>query len=173
MKTNSGKMEHKKVEPALIKIETITSARMKTDICNTILSGLPNWFGNKEAIIDYTNQVRQMPFYAALDENNAVGFAAVKVHNEYTAEICVMGVLEDYHRQGIGGLLVRSCEEYCSSNQIKFLTVKTLDVSADYEPYDKTRAFYRKMGFFPLEVFPLHWDKDNPCLFLAKYIAEV
>ncbi len=51
-----------------------------------------------------------------------------------------------------------------------FLTVKTLDESADYPPYNGTRAFYRKEGFLPLEVFPTFWDEDNPCLFLARTV---
>lgn len=51
-----------------------------------------------------------------------------------------------------------------------FLTVKTLDESAEYPPYDSTRAFYRKEGFLPLEVFSTFWDEDNPCLFLARTV---
>jgi hypothetical protein len=48
--------------------------------------------------------------------------------------------------------------------------VKTLDESAEYEPYNKTRAFYQKMGFIPLEVFTTFWNEENPCLFMAKYL---
>jgi len=155
----------------LIRIEIITETKIKSDICETVLRALPSWFGNKEAIIDYTNKVQNMPFYTAYDDEKVVGFTAVKIHNEYTAEVCVMGVLEDYHRHGIGSQLIRSCEEFCLSSHREFLTVKTLDASADFEPYDRTRTFYKKMGFIPLEVFPLYWDKDNPCLFLAKHIG--
>jgi len=49
--------------------------------------------------------------------------------------------------------------------------VKTLDSSAEYEPYERTRGFYLKNGFYPLEVFSLYWNEDNPCLFLVKYIG--
>ena len=48
------------------------------------------------------------------------------------------------------------------------LTVKTLDASAEYEPYERTRAFYQKMGFIPLEVFTTFWNEENPCLYFAK-----
>jgi len=61
-------------------------------------------------------------------------------------------------------------QRYCVSCGFKYLTVKTLDSSVTYEPYEKTRNFYRKLGFIPIEVFPLFWDKDNPCLFMAKNI---
>jgi len=46
--------------------------------------------------------------------------------------------------------------------------VKTLDESAPDAFYAKTRQFYLRAGFKPLEVFPLHWNKENPCLFMAK-----
>jgi hypothetical protein len=46
-----------------------------------------------------------------------------------------------------------------------------LDQSAGYEPYDQTRRFYLSVGFKPLEVLPSFWDKDNPCLLMAKHIS--
>ena len=78
--------------------------------------------------------------------------------------------MEEYHRQGLGRRLIDAAEQYCRTNGYVYLTVKTLDASAGYEPYGRTRAFYRAMGFIPLEVLPMFWDKDNPCLFLAKYL---
>ncbi|MCL1882150.1 MAG: hypothetical protein FWF81_00130 [Defluviitaleaceae bacterium] len=71
----------------------------------------------------------------------------------------------------IGKRLIAQCEQFCAENKIEFLTVKTLDESRESESYRKTRLFYLSVGFKPLEVFPLFWDKDNPCLFMAKYIS--
>lgn len=82
-----------------------------------------------------------------------------------------LGVLEEYHRKGIGHALLNDVENFAKENGYKFITVKTLNASVQYEPYERTRAFYYKNGFYPLEVFPLFWNKDNPCLFLAKYIG--
>jgi GNAT superfamily N-acetyltransferase len=143
----------------------------KSQICNDILRSVSKLFGNLKAIEKYSEWVKNMPFYAALDNEKVIGFVAVKVHNSFTAEVCVMGILEDYHRLGIGRRFIELYENYCRENKKTFLPVKTLDASADYEPYDRTRKFYESMGFVPLEVFPLYWDKDNPCLFLAKYIG--
>jgi GNAT superfamily N-acetyltransferase len=81
-----------------------------------------------------------------------------------------MGVLPSRHRQGTGRRLIERAEQFCAERGMKFLTVKTLaDIHPD-EGYAKTRAFYRAMGFTPLEVFPLYWDESNPCLFMAKGI---
>ena len=92
------------------------------------------------------------------------------MHTPYASEICVMGILKQYHRLGIGRKLVETCEAFCHENNTEYLTVKTLDGSRESQSYAKTRQFYMSMGFRPLEVFPLHWDAANPCLFLAKYL---
>ena len=99
-----------------------------------------------------------------------MAFAAIKVHNPYTADIYNIGVLEEYHHQGLGHQLITAILNWCRKEKFVFLTVKTLDESAEYPPYDSTRAFYRKEGFLPLEVFSTFWDEDNPCLFLARTV---
>ena len=134
---------------------------------------MPAWFGVESSIVDYVEQVQTMPFYAAYNNDVVIGFVAIKVHNQYTSEICVMGILKEFHRKGIGKSLIKYCEDYCKKNKMEFLTVKTLDVSRESKSYEKTRLFYQMNGFKPLEVFPLLWDKDNPCLFLAKHIEQV
>ena len=148
----------------------ITCQDKKSAICNLILRELPTWFGIESSIIEYVEAVRNMPFYATYVENTPIGFVAIKPHNIYTAEIYVMGILSEYHRQGIGKTLVEQCDIFCKKNNMEYLTVKTLDESAKSNSYEKTRKFYLAAGFRPLEVFPLHWDKSNPCLFLAKKI---
>jgi len=153
-----------------VNILEIISVREKVNICNAILRALPSWFGIESSIVEYVEQVQAMPFYAAFDGDKPVGFVAVKVHTRFAAEVYVAGVLEAYHRAGIGRRLIACCEAYCSSNKIEFLTVKTLADSHESESYEKTRLFYESVGFRPLEVFPLLWDENNPCLFMAKNI---
>jgi GNAT superfamily N-acetyltransferase len=154
----------------MIQIVEIFEPKTKSTVCNDILRALPNWFANEAAIVDYTEQVQTMPVYAAFDDDKAIGFVAVKIHNQYTAEVCVMGVLKEYHRQGVGKILIKHCEDFCVESEKEYLTVKTLDESRASRSYEKTRLFYLSVGFKPLEVFPLYWDKDNPCLLLVKHI---
>jgi len=144
---------------------------LKTSITLKIMNSLPKWFSPPEDIRKKSVLHREMPFFAAFHENQVIGFIVLKIHNEYTAEIFNLGVLEEYHRQGVGHALLTAAENYCKENGHKFITVKTLDSSVDYEPYERTRAFYRKNDFYPLEMFPLYWNEENPCLFLAKYIG--
>ena len=147
-------------------LETL-SPEEKSLICNRILNALPDWFGNSEAIADYTEKVRNWPFFACKDDEKSVGFIAVKQEDD-TAEIAVMGVLPEYHRQGIGRELIATCEKHCSSNNIRTLTVKTVADTVQYVGYAKTRAFYSAMGFLPQMVLPDFWDKANPCLCMVK-----
>jgi len=153
-------------------IREIASPDEKSDICGKILKALPDWFGIPESIRDYIAGVEDKPFYGAFDNDLAVGFVSIKVHNPYTAEIYVMGILESHHRRGIGRKLVHICEKYCRNQGMEYLTVKTLDESNPDLYYRKTRLFYESIGFRPLEVFPLLWDEQNPCLFLVKHILE-
>jgi ribosomal protein S18 acetylase RimI-like enzyme len=51
-----------------------------------------------------------MPFFAAFDGTKVIGFVALKVHNEYTVELYDFGVLEEYHRQGIGHAMLMTVE---------------------------------------------------------------
>ena len=157
----------------MVEIKEIFNAIEKSKICNDILRALPNWFGVEAGIVNYVEQVKNMPFFAAFKSDNPIGFAAIKVHNIYTAEICVMDVKKEYHRQGTGKMLMKRCDEFCVNNNIEFLTVKTLDESSGSKSYEKTRLFYHSVGFKPLEVFPLYWDKDNPCLFMAKSMVSM
>ncbi|KAB3527278.1 GNAT family N-acetyltransferase [Alkaliphilus serpentinus] len=156
----------------MYQITEIKDQEEKRRICEEILRTLPNWFGIEEAIIDYRNSVMDMPFIAVLDKNKFIGFIAIKIHNQYTAEVYVMGITEDYHRKGIGKLLINECESYCIDKGYEFLTVKTLDESRECESYSKTRLFYLSMGFKPLEVFSSLWGEDNPCLFMAKALNK-
>ena len=154
-----------------MEIREILAEDEKSNICSSILNALPDWFAIPEAITDYTLGVKDNPFYGVFDKKTAVGFVSIKVHNRYTAEVYVMGIVKEYHRKGIGRKLVQICDDYCRKYGMAFLTVKTLDEKNPDIFYQKTRLFYESMGFMPLEVFPTLWDENNPCLFLAKYIG--
>jgi GNAT superfamily N-acetyltransferase len=81
-----------------------------------------------------------------------------------------MGVLDKYHRIGIGRMLITASENLCRENKVTFLTVKTLDESRKSESYEKTRLFYLSIGFKPIEVFNSLWGEDNPCLLMVKVL---
>ena len=156
----------------MLRIKMIELPDEKTAITLKIMHSLPAWFSPSESIEKHAITHRDYTFFAAFDDETPIGFITLKIHNKYTADIYNMGILEQYHRQGIGRQLVESAEQYCSDNGFLYMTVKTLDSSAEYEPYNRTRAFYQKMGFIPLEVFTTFWNEENTCLFLAKRLRN-
>lgn len=151
-------------------VREIYDKELKQEISLGILNSLPQWFGIPEAVTEYAEQARDMPFFTAYIDDCPVGYIAIKLHNSYSAEVYVMGVLSQYHRQGIGKALIDVCCEQCRKNNYEYLQVKTLDEANPDEGYAKTRAFYLSAGFRPLECFPTLWDEDNPCLVMVMKI---
>ena len=153
-------------------LKRVLDADCKEEICLSILSALPNWFGIQSAILDYSNTARELPFWAIFDEEEPVAFAALAPHTSFAAEVAVMGVRQEHHRKNMGKRLMHILEEYCKMQGIQLLTVKTLAHTHPDKFYARTREFYYAMGFQPVEVFPTIWGKETPCLLLAKYIKE-
>ncbi|MCR5835643.1 MAG: GNAT family N-acetyltransferase [Lachnospiraceae bacterium] len=154
----------------MITIKQVEKPDEKTRVTLEIMNALPEWFSPPEDIVNKSVIHREYPFFVVYDGDKAIGFVALKIHNEYTADIYNLGILKEYHRRGIGHELMEACVHFCREMGYRFLTVKTLDESAVYEPYNGTRAFYRKEGFYPLEVFTCIWDEENPCLFMIKVL---
>lgn len=152
-------------------IVQIHNPEKKSEICDQILRALPLWFGIESAIVDYVNDIKPMETWAIEIDAKIIGFASINKHNEYTAEIHVMGILEAYHRQGLGKKILQSCEISLGQQGFKYLTVKTLSDSRPNNEYDQTREFYLKYGFIPIEEFKTLWGEDNPCLMLIKNLS--
>lgn len=151
-------------------IKEIHDNKEKRDISTNILKSLPNWFGIPESTQEYINVSSKLPFFALFDESNPLGFISIKENNQYTAEIYVMGVLPNYHKQGIGKALFNRILQWTKENRYEYLQVKTLDESHPDMYYADTRKFYLSVGFKPLECFPELWGKENPCLIMIRHI---
>jgi ribosomal protein S18 acetylase RimI-like enzyme len=113
-----------------------------------------------------------LPSLLAVVDNECVGFLTFKLHNEYAAELYIMGVRPEYHRQGIGRALVRRLESILRQQSIEYCQVKTLADSDLDTFYAQARAFYFSMGFRPLEVFTQLWGEDNPCMLMVKRLCD-
>ena len=151
-----------------VDIREVNDEAARFQISNDILRSLPQWFGIEDSLVEYCTQSQHLPFYAAYQGDKAVGFLSLLAHNSATTEVFVMGVLEPYHRRGIGRALIDRAADVAASAGARMLTVKTLADTHPDKNYARTRDFYTSVGFIPLEVFPELWGADNPCLFLAK-----
>jgi ribosomal protein S18 acetylase RimI-like enzyme len=142
----------------------------QTTSCEPILRALPDWFGIETAIQSYAAAIPSLPTFVAKFHGRVIGFLSLKQHNPHAAEIYVMGVHPEAHRQGIGRALLDQAERYAREQGIEYLQVKTLGPSHPDKHYARTRAFYEAMGFCPLEELAKIWGEHNPCLILVKRI---
>ena len=145
-----------------MEIRKLTDRREKQRVTRAILESLPEWFGIPEAREEYIRESGDRLFFCACDGERPVGFLYLKETGRATAELYVMGVLKEYHRQGIGRRLFQSAKQTAREAGYSFLQVKTVQMGK-YEAYDQTNRFYLALGFQEFEVFPTLWDEWNPC----------
>ena len=139
--------------------------------CEPILRTLPEWFGIESALTQYVVDIDVMPTFLARHMERIVGFLTIRKHNSVSAEIHVIAVLPDHHRQGTGRAMLAAAEEWLKRDGIEFLQVKTLGPSRPDSDYETTRQFYEASGFQPLEEFETLWGEGLPCLQMVKKLV--
>jgi len=144
--------------------------RAKSLLCEEILRSLPQWFGIEEAIREYTEKVKELPFVTAILYGKVIGFCAVSVNYGINADLYVLAIFEEFHGRGIGTRMIEFVTAYCQQNAIPYMTVKTLSERHPDRNYQKTRQFYEKCGFRAFEEFPTLWGEGNPCLYMLKEV---
>jgi len=98
------------------------------------------------------------------------GFVSIERHGPRSVEICVMGVDPALHRLGIGGRLVAWVEQWCRSESVPWLHVKTRGPSTPDPGYERTRHFYLAQGFEPLFESLTLWGPEDAALILVKRV---
>jgi coenzyme F420-0:L-glutamate ligase/coenzyme F420-1:gamma-L-glutamate ligase len=146
----------------------LTDPAAKSQLCESILRELPDWFGIESANEAYVRDVAELPTFAVGED----AFLALKQHTPRAAEIYVMGVRPAAQRQGLGRALVAAAERWCRDSGVEYLQVKTLGPSHPDPGYEATRSFYVACGFVPLEELHELWDPSNPCLLLVKRLSR-
>ncbi|MBI5306679.1 GNAT family N-acetyltransferase [Candidatus Wolfebacteria bacterium] len=134
-----------------------------------IAKSLPEYF-HKDGLKSIERDTKNHMLFGAYLNNELIGFAVYKEINNEAIEMLWLGILRQYHRKGYGKILVeRNLAEF--SKKYKVCKVKTISDSDDYEPYKKTRAFYRNLGFIPIETISPYpgWDND-PCQIFVKFL---
>jgi GNAT superfamily N-acetyltransferase len=156
----------------------VTSGEQDPDTVGRLLRLLPDWFGIESANAHYVAKARDLPTYLAWPTppspapgtaGHPVGVLLVARHFAGSAEIYLMAVEPALHRRGIGRALVEALEADLRGDGVELLQVKTLGPSLPDASYERTRRFYARMGFRPLEEIPDLWP-GNPCLIMVKVL---
>ena len=140
----------------------ITDKDTKQVIARQILESLQAWFEVEESRERYIAESAEQIFLAAEENGIYVGFLCLKQTGNATVELAVMGVLEAYHRCGIGRRLFEEAKRIAKASGYSFMQVKTVQMGM-YEDYDRTNRFYLACGFKEFEVIPVIWGEENPC----------
>ncbi|PKK88993.1 MAG: hypothetical protein CVV64_16345 [Candidatus Wallbacteria bacterium HGW-Wallbacteria-1] len=152
-------------------LENIIDAETRSSITRNVLLTLPDWFGIPSAIDEYCQSVSEDELFMAwFDNEKPVGFISTTRNTPETWEIRVMGIQPDYHTLGLGYIMVNESINAARKENVRIMMVKTLSESHACPFYGRTRAFYRKVGFLPLQELPQLWGPENPCLLMAKPI---
>ena len=111
-------------------IRQIDSDIEKASIARTLLESLPDWFGIPEATEEYIADSKGRPFFCAYADDVPVGFLYLKETGRHTVELAVMGVLKEFHRQGMGRKLFAEAKNEAKRLGYSFIQVKTVQISS-------------------------------------------
>ena len=75
-----------------MEIKFINDTSARREIAREILADLPEWFGIPESTEEYIRESGDMPFFAATDAEEHIGFMSMKETSPFTCEIYVCGV---------------------------------------------------------------------------------
>ena len=133
-----------------------------------LLATVPEWFGQPESNAEYIEADKTMETWTVRSEQGEVlGLTLIEQHFPHVAEVHLTVVDRAFHGKGIGAAMLTAIEDDVRARGVKLFEVKTLGASHPDEGYAKTRHFYEKYGFLPLEETDL-WGEDTPCLIMVK-----
>jgi GNAT superfamily N-acetyltransferase len=141
------------------------------DACLEIVRELPDFF--TDGVLDKVlRDLQRYPAWVILEAEELVGFLVVDRRFVRASEILWMAVRPDRRRAGYGTRLLDDVLDALTLEGMAVVEVKTLDRSADYTPYEATRAFWEHRGFVQLDsIDPLPgWEPGNPS---ALYVATL
>ena len=96
-------------------ITEITDSAEKQAIARKVLEALTEWFEVEESREGYIRDCVNWTFLAAKEDDKAMGFLCLKKTGNATVELAVMGVMKEFHRNGVGRQLVEKanpCQIY-------------------------------------------------------------
>ncbi|HYM39303.1 MAG TPA: GNAT family N-acetyltransferase [Thermoplasmata archaeon] len=121
---------------------------------------LGRWF-NAEGLSQMARGMESYRGYVAATQNRIVGFLLWAPADLGVAELSWMGVSEEFQRRGVGTTLLSAAVAELRSAGFRTLEVSTVADSVDYEPYARTRKFYRARGFADFRVDPGYWGAGD------------
>jgi ribosomal protein S18 acetylase RimI-like enzyme len=129
--------------------ELVSYSEDYRDAVAALVHRLDRWF-EPDAFRLISAELRADTTLLAIDETDQViGFLIVLIEDEQAGRISWAGVDPAWHRRGVGRAMIEAIAEEAAQAGLTRLVVETISDQVDYEPYERTRAFYGGMGFQP------------------------
>ena len=141
-------------------------------MCVEIVAGLEDFFTD-DVPDKVRGDLRDHGGWVIEDAGEVVGFVIAERRGARAAEILWAAVAADRRGGGLGTRLIDHALDELGADGVQIVEVKTLDASADYAPYDASRAFWNARGFVQFDMIdPLPgWPPGNPAALLAVALA--
>ena len=138
-----------------------------------LLATVPEWFGQPDSNAEYVKAARTKETWTVRDgDGSVVGVTLVDRHFPHVVELHLVVVDRSAHGRGVGTAMVSAIESDATDRGVRLMEVKTLGASHPDAGYARTRHFYVRCGFLPLEETDL-WGEGTPCLIMVKPLAGV
>lgn len=141
------------------------------EACLVIVRALPDFF-TEDVPSRVRGDLERHDGWVVVDAGEVIGFVIVDRRSSQAAEILWIAVEPARRDGGYGTRLLDHALGVLRDQGIALVEVKTLDRSADYPPYEATRAFWERSGFVQIDCideFP-EWEPGNPA---AIYVAAL
>ncbi len=104
----------------MIFLERILEAETKQSIVREILEALPERFDVVEEREEYISCSAEQICLAATSDGQAVGFICLQETGKETVSLAVMGVLDEFRKEGVGKELFDFAKEIVREKGFKF-----------------------------------------------------
>ncbi|MCX6724453.1 MAG: GNAT family N-acetyltransferase [Candidatus Staskawiczbacteria bacterium] len=132
----------------------------------------PKWFDNFATSTSIPFDLKIHSGFVAEDKGKIIGFLTF-TSDEGKARISWMGVKPKFHGKSTGTSLLKALEKELKNIGLKELRVETLSELTEYEPYEKTRLFYKKMGFKVESTKKIKSKDKGEMLYLATLVKNL
>ncbi len=132
----------------------------------------PKWFDSFALNKSIPSDLKIQRGFVAEDREKIIGFLTFS-SNEGEAIISWMGVEPKFQGKTVGTKLLKALEIKLRKFGLKELRVETLAESIEYEPYERTRLFYKKMGFKPEKIRKIKSKATGDILDLVTLVKKL
>jgi ribosomal protein S18 acetylase RimI-like enzyme len=145
----------------------------ETPALAAVVCGLPEYF-TADVAGKVEHDAASYDTWVIADDGTIAGFVIAARKSPGGAEILWMAVDAPRRGRGHGTGLLNNVMDDLAAAGVCVVTVKTLDSSVGYAPYEATRAFYERNGFVYVDTIdPLPgWPPGNPAAIYAAAIRS-